>query len=652
MPHTFACIKEVCPMTRKSAFSRLCDELLLGTIDRRAFIARASALGLGAGLATIAANAVAVSAAGGSPNGFAVYPGQDATPSGSPVINGADTRPTVGMENKTRGQDGELRLIQWQAISSLCRHKSGGYKDVVAADIVNEPLMRSMENGELIPNLCTEVPSVENGLLAEDLSEVTFNLKEGVLWSDGTPFTANDLRFTWQWITEPSTGAGTYDTWIPIADIEVIDDLTARVVFTAPSPAWFDPFTGHRGHIYPAHFWDGDIMNTAKTDEFMMKPLGTGPFVVESMAPNDQAVFVANENYREPNKPAFARVVIKGGGEPSAAARAVLQTGDYHYGWNLQVEPDILAGMVSEDGPGMVVVQPGTNVERCSINFSDPHTEVDGQRSEMNTPNPILSDKAVRQALALCIPRDVIAEQFYGEGQPPTANILSGVEAFESTNTSWEFNVERASQLLDDAGWALNDDGVREKDGVELRLELATTVNAVRQKTQAVIKEQASKAGIHIDLTQVDGTVFFDTAPGNDQNLSHFYWDLSMWATNATSLVPISYMAGWYSGGPERDNIPQRSNDWAATNISRWINDDYDAAYESFSTVTSMDDAMALLIQLNDMIIDDIAVIPLVLRAADSYGISRSLVAENIALGPGFELNYWNIVNWNLRTDA
>src|SRR5699024_10944961 len=147
-------------------------------ISRRDFLSKASALGVGMGMALLAANSVSVMAAGGSRNGFAVYPRLQGTPAGSPDPAVGDTRPTVGMENKTRGQDGELKIIQWQAITALFRHVSGGYKDVVAADMVNEPLLRNMEDGSIIPNLVTEVPSVENGTLEEDFSAVTFNLKE------------------------------------------------------------------------------------------------------------------------------------------------------------------------------------------------------------------------------------------------------------------------------------------------------------------------------------------------------------------------------------------------------------------------------------------------------------------------------------------
>jgi peptide/nickel transport system substrate-binding protein len=632
-------------MKTRGVFSQLCDQLASGAISRRAFIERSTALGVASAVAVFCANTVAVAASGGSRNGFAFYQGQDGTPSASPAA-GAPGRPDAGTEGQTRGAGGELRMLQWQAVTHLMGHRSTGTKDFMAADMINEPLMRYLPDGTLIPNLIQEVPSVENGLLAEDLSQVTFRLLDGLLWSDGEPVTANDIRFTWQWTSEPSQATVTSEVWGVISDITVEDDLTAVVTYGSPSAAWFDPFTGgNNGHIYPAHVWGDDPANTEASDAFMLSPIGTGPYKLEEISPNDQVTFVVNENYREPNKPFFSNVLIKGGGDAAAAARAVLQTGEYDYAWNLQVEPDVLEGLISDDSPAQLIVETGTNIERIHFNFSDPNIEVNGQRSEMNTPHPFFTDKAVREAINVAIPRDVIALEFYGEGEPPVANILTGVEDFTSPNTSWEFNLDRANQILDDAGWVLDGD-VRTRDGVELRPAYATTVSSVRQKTQAVVKEQLSGIGIQVQLQQVDAGIFFDSAAGNDQNIAHMYVDMNMYANNATSAVPIQYMADWYAG-PDNANVPQESNGWSGTNRQRWINPDYDATFVELQAATTLEEAFGLLIQLNDIIIEDRAVVPLVNRASDKYGISKTLRQENVALGVGFEYNYWNIANWN-----
>ncbi|HYH12856.1 MAG TPA: peptide ABC transporter substrate-binding protein, partial [Thermomicrobiales bacterium] len=523
-------------------------------------------------------------------------------------------------------------------------HRGTGDKDYLAADIVCEPLMRYAEDGSLLPNLVTEVPAVENGLLAEDLSQATFSLLPDVTWSDGEPFTARDVQFTWEWITTESNAAVTFAVWDVIESIETPDDLTAVVTFKNPSAAWFDAFTGGRnGHIYPAHVFGDDPSNA--NEGFLLNPIGTGPYVVTNFVPNDAVSYEANQNYRFPDKPFFATVNIKGGGDAASAARAVLQTGEYEYAWNLQVEPAVLEEMLQGEARGQVVVVPGTSVERVNINFSDPNTEVDGQRSEMNTPHPFLTDPAVRQAMALATNRQLIADEFYGEGEPPTANILTGLEAFDSPNTSWEYDLDQAAQVLEDAGWVMEGDR-RAKDGVELNVTYATSVNQVRQKTQQVVKADWETIGIGVTLEQVDAGIYFDSAAGNDQNIGHMYWDISMYTNNATSSVPIAYMQDWYAG-PDNSNVAQASNDWQGTNRQRWINEEYDATFEELQVATELEQAFDLLIQLNDILINETVVIPQVNRAADKYAISNRLRNENVAKGAGFEYNYWNIANWN-----
>ncbi|MCO5218659.1 MAG: ABC transporter substrate-binding protein [Thermomicrobiales bacterium] len=626
-------------MSEKGNLRSLYEQLKTGSIDRRGFMQGATALGVAGGVSMFLANAAA---AGPSRNGWAFY--SQAT---EVDANGA---PAVGMEGKTRGQDGTIKLLQWQAPTHLMAHRSTGTKDYMAADIINEPLLRYAEDGSLLPNLVTEVPSVENGLLSEDLTTATFKLIEGVVWSDGEPLTANDVVFTWKFITEPSNNSVTSDVWGPIADIVAEDDLTAVVTFASPSAAWFDPFTGgNNGHIYPAHVWGGDHLNEEASTAFQMSPIGTGPFVLESFEPSDHANYVANELYRDPNRPAFARVELKGGGDAPAAARSVLQTGDYDYAWNLQVEPDVIESLISDDGPGQFVVKAGTSLERIHINFSDPNTEVNGQRSEKNTPHPVLTDPAVREAMNMAIDRELIASTLYGPGQPATANILNGLEAFASPNTSWTYDIDAANQILDDAGWVLDGD-VRTKDGLKLQFVYQTSVNAVRQKTQSIVKQSFALAGIVVDLEQVDASIFFDSSAGNDQNIGHMYVDINMYTNNSTSAIPIAYMNDWYAG-PDGVNIAQKENAWTGGNRQRWVSAEYDAAYEALLVATTLEEAAELLITQNDAVINDRAVIPLVNRAADAYGISKTLYDENVALGAGLEYNYWNIANWNRKAE-
>ena len=621
----------------QNRFATLVDQLDRGEISRREFLARGASLGVGLTMLSWFVRHVQTTSA------YAPHP-QDAT-----ATPGATAPPAAGTEGKTRGQDGELKVLLWQAVTQLSSHVSSGTKDFIAADIVTEPLMRYLPDGTIIPNLVTEVPTIDNGSLSDDFTSVTFKLTPDVVWSDGTPFTADDVVFTWQWVTDPANNSVHLEIWSVISDVAATDPTTVTVTFDSPNLTWYVPFTnGTVGAIYPKHYIEansGDIMNTA--------PIGTGPFVVDSFAPNDQVIYSANPMYRDPTKPYFATVNLKGGGEAATAAQSVLETGDWDHAWNIQVEPEVIANY-EEGGQGVFTIVRGTSVERLNFNFSDPDaTGPDGQKSWYENPHPILSDVAVRQAIAMAVDRETITKKFYdptAEGERVGLNILTGIPSVESPNTSWTLDPDGASKVLDDAGWALNGD-VREKDGKRLELTYVTTINSVRQKTQQVVKQNLEAIGFKINLVQTDSAIFFDGAAGNEQNLNHMYHDFNMYTNNPANPTPVDYLVGWYSG-TDGSNIAQKANGWNGQDSQRWVNADYDTLYEKLvsGTITDLAEIQDTMIQLNDLIVNNYVLVPLVNRAADKYCMHNSLIHEdgedNAAIS-AFELNLWNVANWN-----
>jgi peptide/nickel transport system substrate-binding protein len=621
--------------TPKKPFAALHEALRSGELTRREFTMRALALGVGMPIISFILRAEAVRASGIRQVGWGV------------AAQGVTGPPAEGMDGRTRGEGGELKLIQWQAPSMLSPHVSTGEKDYLAAQLIVEPLMHYLPDGTLIPNLITQVPTVENGLLGEDLKSVTYKLQEGITWADGEPLTADDVLFTYQWVIDPANASVSAGVYGAIESMEIVDPQTVQVFFADPNANWFEPHAGSQwGYVYPKHVLDMEDGKAAH-DAFLLNPVGTGPYKVESFTPNDQVVYAINENYREPDKPYFAKVNLKGGGDAASAARAVLQTGEFDFAWNMQVEPDILA-QLEQGGKGVVRSIPGTLVERIEIQMADWKTEVDGERAKLGTTNPTMGDKAVRQALNLAAQRDIISAQLYGgESEPPTANILSGIPAMTSPNTSWEYNVEEAKRILDEAGWVMAG-SVRAKDGVELSVTYSTTISPVRQKTQAVVKQGMEAIGFKVELKQVDAAVYFDASPGNEQNINHFYNDLQMYANNSTTPIPVAYMLDWY-GGPDGENIAQKANDWSGQGRSRFQNAEYDELFEQVRLETDLARAAELFIQMNDILINEAAVIPLVNRATGKYAISTILRDENVARSD-FEYDYWNIANWN-RTE-
>lgn len=618
-------------MTHSSTpFRDLVDQFRANRIDRRGFLQASAALGVAGGLASVVANAVSA---------------QDATPASGETD--AIGRPAANTADQERGAGGELRLISYQAATSLAAHGGQGSKDAYPGSLIMEPPLTYDDKGDIAPLLVEQAPTVDNGLLSEDLKTATLTFLPDLVWSDGEPVTANDLVFTWKWVTNPSNASINIDVWDTIESIEATDDKTAVVTFKNARVNWYEPFVGvSYGVLYPAHAFDNDPDN--KNEAFATQPIGTGPFVIDSFEPNDIAVFSMNENYREANKPYFSSVTFKGGGDAIATGRAVVQTGEYDYAWNVQAEPEIIK-QINESGEyGQLVGVRTSTTEVIYFNFSDPNMEVDGQRSQKDTPHPFFTDKAVRDAINLAIDRTLIAGEFYGEPDSATANVLSGNPTFESPNTSWEFDLDKAAQTLEDAGWVMDGD-VRKKDGIALEFTFSTAANSVRQKTQAVVKDALEKIGFKVKIDQVDSAIFFDSSPGNDQGNTHFYSDMMMWSSGPGAPVSPQFMIKWYSG-PDGRNIAQKENDWSGLNFQRYQNPDYDAIFEDLRSATTFDDAINLMISLNDTVIDDRAVVPLVARTF-YYGIANRLNRTNMDMDNHFTGPFDNIANWNLNEE-
>ncbi|MCC6703791.1 MAG: peptide ABC transporter substrate-binding protein, partial [Thermomicrobiales bacterium] len=588
-------------------FERLYGALKDGSISRREFGLRAMAMGMSAATVAFVVNALAT-------KGVFAQDGEAASMVG--------TRPEAGTENQTRGEGGELKLLLWQMTTVLNPHTSTGTKDYIAASLMIEPLLNFTQDTTLATALAAEVPTLENGGIAEDFSSVTYKLKEGVVWNDGEPFTAKDVKFTFEWVANPTNAAITFQNYANVDSVEVIDDLTAKVNFKTPTLAWYVPFVGtFGGSVLPGHVWGYDAANEEPTLSFRTSPIGTGPYKLVSFSEGVEVKYEANPLYREANKPYFATVSITGGaGTADGAARAVLQTNEADYAWNLQVAPDVVNQML-ESGNGYVMATAGTSTESIYFNFTDPNAEGStGERSSLENPHPALTDIAVRKAMNFAVDRDTIANEFYGNGQLAAWNYLVGLPAYDNGNFPYSYDPAMANQILDEAGWAL-DGNVRSKDGVELSFVYHTTINPVRQDTQAVVQANLAEVGIEVELKSTDATIYFDSGVGNDQNLSHFYTDLQMYTSEIPSPFPVEYLNNFYAG-PDNVNVAQMSNDWSGGNSTRWVNAEYDEALDTARRSTDPEESAAAIIRCSDLLTDEAAVLPLVARASSASAIS------------------------------
>ncbi len=538
-----------------------------------------------------------------------------------------------------RGGGGPLRLLWWQAPTILNSHLAQGTKDFDASRLVLEPLADVADDGSLVAFLAEEVPSLENGQVAEDGLSVTWTLRQDVTWHDGEPFTADDVVFTYEWVSDEATTAVTLGSYETIASIEATDDYTVLITFNQPNPAWFEAFVGSNGRILPEHIMRDFIGESGREAPFNLAPIGTGPYKIVEFRPGDVATYEINENYWQPGKPFFDSIELKGGGDATSAARSALQTGEVDYAWNLQVEAQVLEQLESE-GDGTLLIIPGTAVERIILNFADPDIEVNGARSEPANPHPFNTDSAVREAFKLLCDRDSVATQLYGPTGEATSNWLVAPDAFVSPNTTYEFNVDRAAEILDEAGWTLVD-GQRQKDGVPIQILYQTSVNSVRQRTQEIIKQACESIGIPIEIKAIEASVYFSSDAGNPDTLSHFYADWEMYTNNPSTPYPIAYAEEGLSANPETD-LAQQSNNWAASNSMRWQNDEFNAAYAAAQTELDPEVQAELFITMNDLIVNDGAMIPLVHRAS----VSAHGADLEVGSPSRWTSELYDVVNW------
>ena len=582
------------------------EDVRAGKLSRRAFTLRMIALGLTAPLATqmLASSGVAMAAE------------------------------TFAYKPTKRGGGGSLKVLWWQGPTLLNPHFAVGTKDQDASRIFYEPLAVWSQSGDLVPVLAAEIPSITNGGLAKDGMSVTWKLKQGVKWHDGQPFTADDCLFNWQYAADPATAATTIGSYQNIK-VSKVDDHTIKIDFPKPTPFWADAFVGVNGMIIPKHLFADFAGAKSRDAPTNLAPVGTGAYTFVSFKPGDLVQGKLSPTYHMPNRPFFDTIEMKGGGDAVSAARAVLQTGEYDFAWNMQVEDEILKRLEAS-GKGQVHILAGGSIEHIQLNNTDPWHEVDGERSSIKSKHPFLTDPAVRNALNLLVDKASVHKFIYGRTGMDTANFVNGPDKFVSHNTRYEFNIAQAIKLLDAGGWKPGSDGVREKNGVKLHMVYQTSINAPRQKNQEIVKQACQKAGISIEIKSITASVYFSSDVANPDTYPHFSTDLQMYTTTMTQPDPGVFMRQFLSA-----EVASKANKYQGRNIVRWQNADYDKLHDQSDTELDPVKRAAMFIAMNDMVIKGVVVIPVVTRP--SVAAVGSKIRAPLS---GWDSNMYAIQDW------
>ena len=539
-----------------------------------------------------------------------------------------------------RARDGEVKIIYWQAPSILNPYLSGGTKDIESSSLVIEPMGRYDQNGDMMPWLAAEIPTVGNGGVSKDLTSITWKLKEGLVWSAGSPVTSTDVVFTANYCMDPDGGCAQLEKFDGVVSVEAIDTLTTKVTFKEAKPNPYGPFMGGQSPIIQAaQFADCTGARAPECTAENFGPIGTGPFVVTNFKPNDVIQMVANDKFRTAGKPAFASLTFKGGGSAEASGRAVMETGEYDYGWNLQLAPDVIAKM-KEGGKGTPISAFGALVERLEMNLTNPSPDLPPEtRSTVAEPHPFLSEKAVRQALSMAINRQELVDIGYGDAGRPTCNLVPAPALYASDNTGClTQDIAGANAMLEAAGWVKGSDGVRAKNGVRLSILYQTSTNAVRQDFQALIKDSWNQIGVETELRNLDASVFFGGDPGSPDTYQKFYADVEMYANVFDGTDPQAYLAAYRCG-----NEPKPSSQWQGPNINRFCDPAYDAMIDELARTGDLARRGELGKKMNDMLTkDSFTIVPLVDRGrVSAHANSLGGVILNT-----FDSELWNVADW------
>jgi peptide/nickel transport system substrate-binding protein len=566
---------------------RLVEQVREGALSRRSFIDRLARFGLSTPMA-----------------GFL-------------LLDAGVAQAQPGPAPARRGGGGLLRLLEWQGPTLLNPHFATGLKDNVGSRIFYEPLAHWDNDGNLQPVLAAEIPSRDNGGLAADGKSVVWKLKRGVTWHDGQSFTADDVIFNWQYAIDPAAATVNGGSYANLK-MEKVDAYTVRVVFAKPSPFW--PGQYAQVFLVPRHLFAAYAGAKSREAPANNRPVGTGAYSFVEFKPGDLLRAAMYPKYHEPGRPYFDTLELKGGGDATSAARAVLQTGEYDYAGSLVVDDEVLQKMEA-GGKGRVQMLSGSSTTAIYLNFCDPGTEVEGERSHPKTRHPVFSDPAVRRAFGLLLDRPGLERYVYGRQGTATANFINNPVRYRSASTRTEFNLDKAAALLDAAGWKPGADGVREKGGRKLSFLFQGSIGAVGQKLQAIVKQSAQKAGIQLELKAVVSSVFFSSDTGNPDTYGKFYADLQTYSWTNNNPDPEGLMQCFVSW-----EVSSKANKWLGQNLVRWQNADFDALYRAAESELDPVKRAVLFIRMNDLVVGDGYVLPIVARNS-VRALKKGLVA-------------------------
>lgn len=473
-----------------------------------------------------------------------------------------------------------------------------------------------------IPNLVTEIPSLDNGGISADGKTITLMLRDDIVWSDGTPITSADFKFTYDMLLADGNAVSSRSPYDLFESLETPDERTVVVTFPDPYAPWqSDLFSGAAGiSIVPAHILQPvfEAEGTIDTADWNKAPsVGCGPFVLEEWQSGSFARFVANDNFwlgRPKLDELFFRFVPD---DASMIAALVAGDGDvgtfFSYGDLPQLE---------EAGIKILNSFSGYN-EGWYINL---HPEKG---------NPALKDVKVRQALALAFNREKLVQDLLLGRTGVAATDWDNSPWVDPSIEPWPYDPERAKALLAEAGWTdTNGDGTVDKDGVELVLKYGTTTREIRSDTQAVAQQDLAQVGIKLDLQSFDSDIFFSSY-AEDGPSANFSLDIIEYSDSPNFPDPNTSV--WRCAEVPSDESP------AGVNTSGICDEELEALFVQQETQVDFAERQQTFYQITKYLYENVYWLGL-WEDPDLFGFSDRMLNVKMSGATAF----FNVAEWDL----
>ncbi len=493
-----------------------------------------------------------------------------------------------------------------------------------------KPLWSFDDKGQVVPELVKEIPSVENGGLSADGKTITIHLRDDVTWSDGEPLTADDYVFTFQMVTaEKNTPTSRYPYADYVASVEAKDKTTFVITLKEFFAAWQTSLFNGVTSVMPKHILQPvfDKEGTIDNADWNRNPtVGIGPFVFKEWQSGSHIIFVANPKWIRPPKleQIFIRIV-----PDDASQEAAIIAGDTDIGMFLDSSQ---IDRIEASGKAKIVANPSGYTEQWFPNVNP------------KTAHPAMLDPKVRLAIALATDRfTLVKDLLKADLNPVPGTFWDLTPPFADPSIKpYPYDPEKAKQLLDEAGWKVGSDGVREKvingKTVKLKLRYITTTREIRKNVQAVVQQQWAKVGIAADLVNYASDLFFADYAGKGPGSLGEY-DI-MEYSNASTGYP----------DPEYSNrllcseviIGDKINA-AGVNDQGICLEELDKLLKQQGAEPDRNKRIQLYYQIEKLMYDQVLYIG-IWRDPDLYSVSNRLQNVRFA-GPNA---YWNVDEWTV----